>query len=309
MDTSQFERAENGEQLSPAQGIFGFDVSYADADYVVLGVPWELTVSGRKGTAHAPAAIVRASHDIDLCVLGGSKHYRNGIHFQALTLPPAARHDINRSSQVFNTQIRLRTAQILAAGKKLALVGGEHSCPYGYLQALAAIHAEFGILHFDAHLDYRRAYQGYDFSHASIMYQVMETIPAVCKNVHVAIRDFCQWEHDYAKSLGERDQIFFAWDIHRRQVSHAEIVACLPAKVYISFDVDAFEVALCPSTGTPVPGGISYYDAVFILQALKDSGREVIGFDLCEVVPTASTGHGIDENVGARILYQMLALL
>ena len=238
--------------------------------------------------------------------MDNSKHYRDGIHFQLLQLPQADPHDINRSQQVFNTQIRLRTAQILADEKKLALVGGDHSCPYGYMQALADVHAEFGILHFDAHLDYRRAYQGYEFSHASIMYQVMETIPAVTKNVHVAIRDYCQWELDYAKSLGARDQIFFAWDMHSRKVSYADIVSALPAKVYVSFDIDAFDVNLCPATGTPVPGGISYYDAVFILQALKDSGRQVIGFDLCEVVPGAT---GLDENVGARLLYQMLALL
>ena len=307
MDSSQFDRAEAGEQLTPTQeGIFGFDVSYADANYIVLGVPWEFTVSGRRGTAQAPAAIARASHDIDLCLMDNSRHYRAGIHFQLLQLPAADPQDSKCSQQEFNTQIRLRTAQILADGKKLALVGGEHSCPYGYIQALADVHAEFGILHFDAHLDYRRAYQGYEFSHASIMYQVMETIPAVIKNVHVAIRDFCQWELDYAKSLGARDQIFFAWDMHSRKVSCADIVSALPAKVYVSFDIDAFDISLCPATGTPVPGGISYYDAVFILQALKDSGKQVIGFDLCEVAPGAT---GLDENVGARLLYQMLALL
>lgn len=306
MDMHQFDRAESGEQLSPVQGIFGFDVSYADADYIVLGVPWELTVSSGRGTAQAPAAIARASHDIDLCLMDNSRHYRKGIHFQLLNLPQADLRNINRASQVLNSQIRLRTAQILAAGKKLALVGGDHSCPYGFIQALADVHTEFGILHFDAHLDYRRAFQGYEFSHASIMYQVMTTVPAVTKNVHVAIRDFCQWERDYANSLGHRDQIFFAWDLHSRLVSYADIVSPLPDKVYISFDIDALDISLCPATGTPVPGGISYYDAVFILQALKDSGRQVIGLDLCEVAPAAT---GLDENVGARLLYQLLALL
>ena len=290
-----------------------FDVAYADSATVLLGVPWELTASFGSGTARGAEAILAVSPQLDLGDSSICQAYRHGIHFKVFASPVIAKQtkglspaEVNSISAEFNRDIQAETERILADGKKLGLVGGEHSVSFGFLQTLADRHAEFGILHFDAHLDFRRAYQGYEFSHASIMYQVMELLPAVSKMVHVAIRDCCHGELDYARRQGERSKIYFARQFHRQYISYAEIVSSLPKKVYISFDIDALDISMCPATGTPVPGGISFYDVIFILDELHKSGREVIGFDLCEVVPGVNS---LDENVGARILYKLVEVL
>lgn len=319
MDTKQFDNAEQGEDCSPEAGLFGFDISYADCALVILGVPWELTVSYGRGTAQAPQAILQASHQIDLCTFPPTAPYRRGIHYRVLkhellSSPPLPADRITHTKYVnalsakLNTAVYVEARAIVSDGKLLGLVGGEHTIAFGYLQLLHELYPTFGILHLDAHLDYRRAYQGYIYSHASIMYQVMTELDSVQKIVHVGIRDFCLGEKKFAAELRERDKIFFAQDLHRRGFAAVvtEIVSHLPSEVYISFDIDALDPSLCPSTGTPVPGGLSFYDVEILLQVLVASGKRIIGFDLSEVVP--GRNHW-DENVASRILYRLCAAM
>ena len=319
MDTKQFDNAEQGEDCSPEAGLFGFDVPYTDCALVILGVPWELTVSYGQGTAQAPQAILQASHQIDLCTSPPTAPYRRGIHYRVLkhevaspSPTPADRvthiKHVNALSTAFNSAVYNETRSIISDGKLLGLVGGEHAIAFGYLQFLHEFYPAFGILHLDAHLDYRCAYQGYIYSHASIMYQVMTELDSVQKMVHVGIRDFCLAEKKFAEELDKRDKIFFACELHRRGFAEVvtEIVSHLPSEVYISFDIDALDPSLCPSTGTPVPGGLSFYDVELLLQMLVASGKKIIGFDLSEVVP--GYNHW-DENVASRILYRLCAAI
>ena len=322
----QFTLAEQGEAVPAARGLFGFDVSYRDCAVVVLAVPWELTVSYGRGTAAAPQAILRASHEIDLYAFGfAQRAYRRGMCMQELAHPviaeqqallaelatlPAAQHAarINDLSLALNTAVQQASAQLLADGKRVVLLGGDHSVPFGFLQQLGTCSADWGILHLDAHFDYRRAYQGLHFSHASIMWQTMTQIKAVRKIVHVGIRDFCAAEYDFMRSLQARAAVFFDYELYRRGFAAVvdDIIARLPAQVYISFDIDALDPSLCPHTGTPVPGGLSYNDVLLLFEKLHASGKQVIGADLCEVVPAPNRW---DENVAARILYQLCALM
>ena len=321
----QFTLAEQGEAVPASRGLFGFDVPYRDCAVVVLAVPWELSVSHRRGTAATPSAIVQASHEIDLYAFGFAQQaYRRGICMQDLANPvidqqqallaeldslPAAQAtaSINALSLALNSAVQHATAQLHADGKCVVLLGGDHSVPWGFLQQLATCYAEFGILHLDAHFDYRRAYQGLHFSHASIMWQTMTQIKAVRKIVHVGIRDFCDAEYEFMQNLQTRAEVFFDYNLYLRGFAEVvdDIVACLPAQVYISFDIDALDPSLCPHTGTPVPGGLSYNDVLLLFAKLHASGKQVIGADLCEVVPAPN---GWDENVAARILYQLCAL-
>ncbi len=220
---------------------------------------------------------------------------------------------MNELSHKVNQVVYEQTKSILAQGKIAALIGGDHSVPFGAFKAITEKTPGIGILHFDAHSDTRKAYEGFEHSHASIMHNTLEQIPGVKKLVQVGIRDFCEEEVDYCRTQGHRVKIFFDAHIARRKIEGeswkkitAEIVSQLPQQVWISFDIDGLDPKFCPNTGTPVPGGLDYHEANYVLRALVESGRKIVGFDLNEVAPDPN-GSEWDANVGARLLYKLTA--
>jgi agmatinase len=327
----------------PGSGVFGLPHSEADALVVLLPVPWEATTSYGGGASEGPRAIREASAQIDLYDLDVEKPYVPGIHMlpdpegvvawngQAKALAQkvveeggagddpellAALTRVNALSEQVNAWVEHETSRLLAAGKIVGVVGGDHSVPYGALKALAATRKKsFGVLHFDAHSDTRKAYEGFAHSHASIMHNVLEDVPEVTKLVQVGIRDVCEEEIDYTRSLGSRVAVFFDRDIARRRLDGEkftaiarEIVTELPDEVWVSFDIDGLDPRFCPHTGTPVPGGLDVHEAVTILRAVVEAGRKIIGFDLNEVAPNPSDPDDEwDGNVGARVLYKLIA--
>ncbi len=321
----------------PNGHFFGFPYSVEESEIVLVSVPWDVTTSYRAGTSKAPDAIKNASLQLDFFDFDVEKAWetRIGTEVQSSTVfdanktyrklseqiiadlergKPANQSDldaINKACEVVNNYVYSCCKSHLTNGKKIGLVGGDHSTPFGYIQALAEIYTDFGILHFDAHADLRKAYEGFSYSHASIMYNVLK-FQSVKKLVQVGIRDLCQDEIDLA-NCDERVVQFndfalkeAAFSGYTWQEQCNAIIQHLPQKVYISFDIDALSPEFCPNTGTPVPGGLSYNEAIFLIKLLKQSGRDIIGFDLCEV------GCGNDEwdaNVGARMLYKLCLAL
>jgi agmatinase len=193
----------------------------------------------------------------------------------------------------------------------VGLVGGDHSTPLGFMEALAEKHSEFGILQIDAHCDLRKAYEGFEFSHASIMYNALK-LRQVKKLVQVGIRDWCEEENNYIRSSKGRVVTFFDHAMKRSLYEGTswkslcdKIVSQLPKNVYVSFDIDGLDPKLCPSTGTPVPGGLEFEQAVYLIEQVVRKGKKIIGFDLNEVAPGADEWNG---NVGARMLYKMCNL-
>ena len=200
-------------------------------------------------------------------------------------------------------------------GKVVGLLGGDHSIPLSYHEYLNLWEGEYGILHADAHCDLRKEFEGFKFSHASIFHNIMMWSPEinkVKKLVQVGIRDYCHEEKALIESQPDRFKVFFDRDTRRRMYEGEtwkdivdEIVAELPQKVYISIDIDALDPKLCPHTGTPVPGGMEYEELMYLLNRVKASGKEIIGFDLCEVAPGDAEW---DANVGARVLYHLCGI-
>jgi agmatinase len=199
----------------------------------------------------------------------------------------------------------------LAEGRIPAVIGGDHSTPYGLIQAVTEkYNGDLGILHIDAHADLRDAYQGYQHSHASIMHNVMEKVrPA--KLVQVGIRDFSPGEYAYIQS-NDRIKTYFDPLTKRRlnkgeswQKICDEAVAHLPKNVHISFDIDGLSPELCPGTGTPVPGGLSFDQALALFATVAESGRKIVSFDLNEVAEEENSISDWDGNVGARILFKL----
>jgi agmatinase len=195
-------------------------------------------------------------------------------------------------------------------GKKVAVIGGDHSSPLGYFQALANQYSDFGILHIDAHADLRDAYEGFEFSHASIMFNALK-IPQISKLVQVGLRDICIDEVEIINSSNNRVVAYYDSAIKQQQYAGKtwidlcqEIVGNLPENVHISFDVDGLDPKLCPNTGTPVPGGLELEQVYCLFREVVKSGRKIIGFDVNEVGDAEWDG-----NVGARIVYKLANLL
>lgn len=320
----------------------GLPFEEEDANIIFLPIPWDVTVSYAEGTASGAENILQASGQLDLFdpyVQGAwkagiymhpsdetwtkrsaelrekAKQYidwlENGSDDQFLAEMVHIKEEINQASKGLNQWVKTQTTNLLEAGKLVGLVGGEHSTPLGYLEALAEKYPSFGILQIDAHMDLRKAYEGFTHSHASIFYNALG-ISNIEKLVQVGIRDYCEEEVAFAKSQGERVSVFYDHEIKEmqfRQVAYDkicnDIVESLPDKVYISFDIDGLRPNLCPHTGTPVPGGLDFAEAIYLIKKVVDSGRTIIGFDLSEV---AGIGHEWDGNVGARVLYRMANL-
>lgn len=323
-------------------GIFGLPYTQEEASIVYLPVPWEATTSYGGGTSNGPEAILEASRQVDLFDLDVNKPYEPGLFILPESSEVHAWNEkgkaeaakiievggniegdaslekalttVNQLSEKLNQYVYQETKKILASGKIAAIVGGDHSVPFGALQAIAEKHPSFGILHFDAHSDTRDAYEGFQWSHASIMRNVLDRIPAVKKLVQVGIRDVCEEEIQYTRDQGDRMSVFFDRDLSRRKfqgtnwaTTALEIVDQLPQEVWVSFDIDGLDPRFCPNTGTPVAGGLDFQEANFVLNVLARSGRKIIGFDLNEVAPDPTGENEWDANVGARMLYKMTA--
>jgi agmatinase len=324
----------------PDSGIFGLPHSFDEAKLVFLPVPWEATTSYGGGTSKGPAAILEASYQVDLFDLEVDKPYEAGMFLlpeskkirawnkaakaaaqkviraggRVGKSKPLAKAlaDVNKLSRLVNEEVRKESARVLKAGKVLAVVGGDHASPFGALEAVAEHAGDFGILHVDAHSDTRLAYEGFEFSHASILRNVMDRIPRAVKLVQVGIRDFCEEEYDFVRASGGRAESYFDLAVQKRKANGepwgkiaAEIVGKLPPKVWITFDIDGLDPRFCPNTGTPVPGGLDYAEAVLLIGEVARSGRTIIGFDLNEVSPGKDSEW--DANVGARLLYKLAA--
>ncbi|MEB3230546.1 MAG: agmatinase family protein [Leptolyngbyaceae bacterium] len=320
--------------------LFGFPFSYEMADIIVLGVPWEVTVSYRAGTAQGPATILQASRQLDFYDRDLPTGWHQGIFMEPLD-EALQRHNqewrslstriiqaleqgspmdspelqdwlaqVNQGCEIMNQWVYHHSRRALGQGKRVIVVGGDHSVPLGYIQALAEQQTEFGILHIDAHADLRDRYEGFEYSHASIMFNVLQ-IPQMTKLVQVGLRDVSQPEVDLMERSHPRVIPYFDTDLKQQGyegIPWAEqcrtIVANLPPKVYISFDIDGLDPKLCPSTGTPVPGGLELEQVFCLLREVVKSDRTIIGADLCEV------GKGEwDGNVGARIVYKLCNLM
>ncbi|MEI6791069.1 MAG: agmatinase [Myxococcaceae bacterium] len=282
-------------------GIFGLPCTESESQLVFIPVPWELTTSYGKGTAQGPEAILRASKQVDLYHAELGRVYEAGLHMLKIGNLEA------NSCEEVNTYVYDNTKRLLQQNKIVGIVGGDHSSPFGAIQAIAEQHDSFGILHLDAHADTRDAYEGYTWSHASIMRNVLDRIPEVKKLVQVGIRDFCEEELEFAKAQQDRMRVHTDFELMRarfegdswgKQVSH--MLTDLPEKVWVSFDIDALDPRFCPHTGTPVPGGLDFWEAYYLIANLARSGRKIIGFDLCEVGDAEWDG-----NVGARMLYHL----
>jgi agmatinase len=313
-------------KASSEDGIFGLPFNEKESVVVFLPIPWDVTTSYLAGTSKGPEAILDSSPQIDFFDLDFLDAYKLGLYLRPIDpwikktntayrklAKKVIDHDstkeisqVNKASEELNLKIYKEVKALLAKNKIAILVGGDHSTPFGSIKAYAEKYPGMGVLHIDAHSDTRNAYMGFTHSHASIMRNISEKISNVSKIVQVGIRDFCEEEYTYTKN-SKKFSVYFDQVISKRKMEGTtfkkiadEIIKDLPKQVYISFDIDGLDPRFCPHTGTPVPGGLDYSEVIYLIVALANSGKKIVGFDLVEVGPDEWDG-----NVGMRLLYKM----
>ncbi|NPA33564.1 MAG: hypothetical protein GXO48_01370 [Chlorobi bacterium] len=315
LETERF----NPEEVSRRGLLFGLPYSLEESRLVIIGVPWEVTVTYKGGTSETPEQVLLASNQIDLFHPELGTPWKSGIAWDnslfflkkhSQNYSPIARQyldvlertgaDPNKSPELLNVAKNLDVASNMMLskveetvkkhrdnGKIIGLVGGEHTISIGSVRALSS-KMPISILHLDAHADMRPSYAGMQYTHASTIYHIsrLDNIKSITS---VGIRSLSPAEFEIISSqpnfylftahrIWERVFKGVTWD----QLAEEIISSIDTDDVYVTFDIDSLESSLCPSTGTPVPGGLTYAQAIYLIKKLVWKGRRIVGFDIVE---------------------------
>src|SRR5947209_12346782 len=244
IDLSKFDP--NG-AANPNNNIFGLPFTESDARVIILPIPWEVTVSFGSGTARSAEQIMRASLQVDLFDPEAPEAWKEGFYLMEPDRKVLLKSDylrkeaelyidyiskgelvennqfmrktlkeVNEGSNFLNQWVYQNTKSLLDKGKLVALLGGDHSTPLGYIKALAEKHGQFGILQIDAHCDLRKAYEAFTYSHASVMYNVLEEVPEVTRMVQIGVRDLCEEEWNRIQESDNRIVLYLDQQVKDR---------------------------------------------------------------------------------------------
>jgi len=271
-----------------------------DSEIVIVSAPYEHTTSYGKGSQYGPQAILDASayvefyddeFDRELC-------FEKGI----ATLEPIDFQD--KVDEDALDIIENQVDELLDLDKFVVTLGGEHTISVAPIRSHYVKYEEISILHFDAHSDLRDSFEGSKYSHASFMARVCDFFPDILIS-QVGIRALCKEEAEFIKQ--SNIHTFFASEIRRNVYGknwQKELVNTLIDKIYITFDVDFFDPAIMPATGTPEPDGFLYSETLDIFREIIHSGRQIIGFDIVELAPMNNIS--FPDLTTARLLYKLL---
>lgn len=262
-----------------------------DAFFRVIPVPLERTVSYGAGTASGPEAIIEASNELERLCRGTEPCARGIFTEPALDCDGPLAEVMERLAQ--------RTEAAMRAGKLPVTLGGEHSLSYGAVTGVArALKQRVGIVQIDAHADLRVAYQGEKHSHASVMNLLIEEGHGLAQ---FGVRALCTQEAESRVANG----VFHvdAEELVTGNIHAIDLPEDFPELVYVSFDVDGLDPSQMPATGTPVPGGLGYYQALQLVEHALN-GRRCVGLDVVELAPD---GNAAWDFTAAQIVYRLMA--
>ncbi len=266
---------------------------YDAARFVVLPVPYDSTTSYRTGTREGPAAIITASQQVELF----DDELEREFHKQGIATLDPLMPNMSGPEQM-NEDIFKAARKIERDGKFLLALGGEHSVTGGLVRAVCAKYKKLSILQIDAHLDLRDTYQQSPFSHASVMRRCLGYVESI---VPVGIRNVCKEEHLYCRKNGiepitARDCCFSDEWVDRA-------LDGLTDNVYVTVDIDGFDPAYAPGTGTPEPGGLDWYQVTALLRVVA-AEKNIVAADIVEVAPIP--GQNVTEFLAARLAYKLI---
>ncbi len=266
---------------------------FDSAKYCILPIPYERTTTYGKGTAQGPGAILNASCQVELFDDElETEPFRAGIS----TLPPIEFPADLDSKECLDLVYRKAT-DLIRAGKFVLALGGEHSITFPLVRAFGERFSNLTVLQLDAHADLRPEYQGSPYSHACVMARVNELAPSI----GVGIRSLSEEEYRIIKN--KKMPVVFARKLNNNDSWIDEVMDCLGDPIYITLDVDYFDPSLMPSTGTPEPGGGSWYPTLQFLRRVF-SEREVVGADVVELAP--EKGRHAPDFLVAKFIYKMI---
>lgn len=266
-----------------------------EARFHVVPMPLEATVSYGSGTAHGPAALIAASDQLER-LWRGFEPCEAGIH----TTPPI---DCTQPIEAALADLAARTESIVRAGRIPVTLGGEHSLTYGAVVGVQrALGRPVGIVQIDAHADLRLAYQGHRHSHASVMQLLVEEEGT--KLAQYGVRALSAEE---AARRAANGVVFIdAEALVMGNVTEVTLPDDFPTDIYISFDVDGLDAAIMPATGTPVPGGLGYYQALALVRSALQ-GRRCVGMDVVELAPI--DGAEVWDFTAAQLTYALMGIV
>jgi agmatinase len=264
--------------------------SYENSRIVILPVPFDKTSSWVKGSNKGPRAIIEASKNLELYdIETNSEVYKKGIF--------TTKEIISSNSTEMIDKTYKKVKRLLKGDKFTVVLGGEHTVCIGSIRAHAEVFHNLSILHLDAHLDLRHSYEGDRYSHACVMSRVKEITKDI---VSVGIRSMDSSE------LREIDKkrIFYASHIHKSKGWIDKVIKKLSKNVYITIDLDVFDLSIMPSTGTPEPGGLDWYEVTDLLKGVSEN-RDIVGFDVVELCPSDNKA---PDFLAAKLIYRLLSL-
>lgn len=272
------------------------EANYKTARFALLPIPYDATASFGVGARAGPRAIITASQQVeDYDQELGRESYRAGIATLAPLEPDA------RGPQAMTERVYKAARKIVRDGKFLIGLGGEHSISAALVRAVHTRHKQLSVLQVDAHADLRDTYQGSPFSHACVMRRIHDLGVGV---VGVGIRSCSAEEARFIRSTGKR--VFTARTCHESDSWIDEVVAALGPTVYVTIDIDGFDPAYAPGTGTPEPGGLDWYQVTDLLAAVARQ-RRIVAADVVEVRPLPPST--VTEYLAARLIYRLIGLV
>ncbi len=286
--------------VSQSNVFSGIQHGFAEADYVVFGVPFDVTSTYRTGARFMPTAVRQASLNIE------TYSFRSGLDVEGLRLHDAGDLHVLTDARKTVDMVKLVVEDIVTAGKKPVVIGGEHTVTLGVMKGLAAKAGKTVVVSFDAHLDLRCEFMGLDLSHTTFMQLVSEEVKPA-KIIEVGTRAVCKEELAYAKKAGI--EFFTTGQIRKEGVE--KIIRALRAKlapyenVYLTVDMDVLDPAFAPAVQNPEPEGIDTATLLDIVCALCD--KRVVGFDVLEVA--SMYDQGVSAVVAAKVMFEMLCQL
>jgi agmatinase len=265
---------------------------YRSAKIVVLPIPYDYTATWQKGADQGAEAIIEASAHVELYdIETDSEVHLHGIHtFESPHLP--------RSPEKLTQIVRERFSAFADDDKFPVMLGGNHSVTPGAVQGLKDHFADLTVLQLDAHADLRESYHGSMFNHACVMARIEE----ICQTVQVGIRSMSREEFNRLDTV----RVFLARDIFLRSDWVEKVVELLSANVYVTIDLDVFDPSTVPSTGTPEPGGLSWYQVIGLLKEVAEN-RNVVGFDVVELLPNKH--NKAPDFIAAKLVLKFLSYI
>lgn len=272
-------------------GLPGNDSAYDKAAAIILPVPFDKTSTWLKGADKGPAAIIEASKYLELYdIETDSEVYRQGI-FTAKPVYAA-------SPSVLLKKTDEAVSRYLKDNKLVVTLGGDHSVSIGVIKAYAKHYKNLSVLHLDAHADSRDSYEGTPYNHACVIARAREFTKNI---VSAGIRSMDSSE----RANIDKKRMFFAHDIHESDKWINKAVRLLTDSVYITIDLDVFDPGIMPSTGTPEPGGLGWYQVMKLLASVSKS-KQIVGFDVVELCPSE---HKAPDFLAAKLIYTLLSYI